>query len=219
MRRFLVHQIREKEARKQCVSSRTHSSKRAKCETMHQWGYEKFLAEIGRDRALAWIASSKIKSIPDPFTGSEEPEMRTYFVPSHAEFFEQTNKVSRSISVATNACEVDVQDMDVLQDIGPGSWTDVSLKREPQSDEDKLKQRVNEFLAKPVTLLRTLQDQSNVVKVLISEVCKNKLSQLSGDLGRFSSEAGQGHQSCRKVSHVSASALRHSEVAQDGRQT
>ena len=56
----------KKEARKQCVSSRTHSSKRAKCETMHQWGYEKFLAEIGRDRALAWIASGKIKSIPDP---------------------------------------------------------------------------------------------------------------------------------------------------------
>ena len=88
MRRFLVYQIQEKEAHKQCVSSRTHSSKRAKCETMHQWGYEKFLAEIGRDRALAWIASGKIKSIPDPFTGSEEPEMRTYFVPSHAEIFE-----------------------------------------------------------------------------------------------------------------------------------
>ena len=65
----------------------------------------------------------------------------------------------------------------------PGSSTDVSLKREPQSDEDKLNQRVNEFLAKPVTLLRTLQDQSNAVKVLISEASKNKfLSQLSGDL-------------------------------------
>ena len=193
MRRFLVYQIREKEARKQCVSSRTHSSKRAKCETMHQWGYEKFLAEIGRDRALAWIASGKIKSIPDPFTGSEEPEMRTYFVPSHAEISEQTNKVSRSISAATSACEVDVQDMDVLQDIGPGSSTDVSLKREPQSDEDKLNQRVNEFLAKPVTLLRTLQDQSNAVKVLISEASKNKiLSQLSWRPRRFSSEAGSG---------------------------
>ena len=135
-----------------------------------------------------WLAlrAARSKSIPDPFTGSEEPEMRTYFVPSHAEFFEQTNKVSRSISAATNACEVDVQDMDVLQDIGPGSSTDVSLKREPQSDEGKLNQRVNEFLAKPVTLLRTLQDQSNAVKVLISEASKNKfLSQLSGDLDAF----------------------------------
>ena len=59
--------------------------------------------------------------------------------------------------------------MDVLQDIGLGSSTDVSLKRELESDEDKLNQRVNEFLAKPVTLFRTLQDQSNAVKVLTSE--------------------------------------------------
>ena len=42
---------------------------------------------------------------------------------------------------------------------------------------------MNEFLAKPVTLLRTMQDQCNAVKVLISEASKNKcLSQLSGDL-------------------------------------
>ena len=103
-------------------------------------------------------------------------------MPSHTEIFEETNKVSRSISAATNAYEVDVQDMDVLQDIGLVSSTDVSLKREPQSDEDKFKQKVNEFLAKPVTLLRTLQDQSNAVKVLISDASKNKfLSQLSGD--------------------------------------
>ena len=164
----------------------THGNEHAKCETLHQWGYEKFLAEIGRDRALAWIASDKIKSIPDPFTGSEVPEMRTNFVPSHAGIFEQANKVSRSTTTATNACEVDVQDMDVLQDIGPGSSTDVSLKREPQADEDNFNQRVNEFLVKPVTLLRTLQDQSNAVKVLISEVSKNKfLFQISGDLDAF----------------------------------
>ena len=76
--------------------------------------------------------------------------------------------------------------MDVLQDIGPGSSTDVSLKREPQSDEDKFNRRVNEFLAKPVTLLRTLQDQSNAITVLISEVSKNKFFfQLSGDLDAF----------------------------------
>ena len=186
MRRFLVYEIREKETRKQCVSSRTHSNKRAKCETLHEWGYEKFLAEIGRDRALAWIASDKIKSIPDPFTVSEVPEMRTYFVPSHAGIFEQANKVSRSITTAANACEVDVQDMDVLQDTGPGSSTDVLLKREPQSDEDKFNRRVNEFLAKPVTLLRTLQDQSNAITVLISEASKNKfLFQLSGDINAF----------------------------------
>ena len=123
MRRFLVYQIRDKEARKQCVSSRTHGNKRVKCETMHQWCYEKFLAEIGRDRALAWNASGKFESIPDPFTGSEEPEMRTYFVPSHKEIFKETNRGSRSISAATDACEVDVQDMDVLQDIGPASST------------------------------------------------------------------------------------------------
>ena len=37
-----------------------------------------------------------------------------------------------------------------------------------------------------MTLLRTLQDQSNAVKVLISEASKNKfLSQLSGDLDAF----------------------------------
>ena len=108
--------------------------------------------------------------------------MRTYFVPSHAEIFELTNKVSRSVTLATNAYEVDVQEMDVLQDIGLGSSTDVPLKREPQSDEDKFNLRVNEFLAKLVTLFCTLQDQSNAVKVLISEASKNKfLSQLSGD--------------------------------------
>ena len=67
---------------------------------------------------------------------------------------------------------------------------------------------MNEFLAKPVTLLRTLQDQSNAIKVLISEASKDKfLFQLSGDLDAFSSQAGEGHQSCRRVSHVSASAL------------
>ena len=82
MRRFLVYQIREKETRKQCVSSWTHSNEHGKCETLHQWSYEKFLAEIGRDRALAWIASDKIKSIPDPVTVSEVTEIRTYFVPS-----------------------------------------------------------------------------------------------------------------------------------------
>ena len=169
MRRFLVYQIRDKESRNQCVSSRKHSNKRAKCETMPQW-------EIGRGRASAWISSGKIKSIPDLSTGSEEPEMLAYFVPSHAEIFEETNKVSRSISNATNACEVDVQDMDVLQDNGPGSSTDVSLKR----DGDKFNQRVNEFLAKPVVLLHTLQDQSNAVKVLISEASKNKFLRVRG---------------------------------------
>ena len=65
MRRFLVYQIRDEESRKQCVSSRTPNIKRAKCETLHPWGYEKFLANFGRDRALAWIASCKLKSIPD----------------------------------------------------------------------------------------------------------------------------------------------------------
>ena len=208
MRRFLVYQIREKETGKRCVSSKTHSNKRAKCEALHEWGYEKFLAEIGRDRALAWIASDKIKSIPDPFAGSEVPEMRTYFVPRHAGIFEQANKVSRSITAATNACEVDVQDMDVLQDFGPGSSTDVSLKREPQSDEDKFNRRVNEFLAKPVTLLRTLQDQKQCnhgldlgsfqEQVFVSDLWRPR---------RFSSEAGKGHRSCRRVIHVSASAL------------
>ena len=156
------------------------------CETLHQWGLREVLCSIGRERALAWIASGKIKSILDLFTGSEEPEMRTYFVPSHAAIYEQAKEVSRSITSATNACEVDVQDMDVLQDIGLGSSTDFPLKREPQSDEDKCNQRVNEFLAKLVTLLRTLQDQSNAVKALILEASKNKfVSQLSGDFDAF----------------------------------
>ena len=99
-----------------------------------------------------------------------------------------------------------------LQDIGPGSSTDVSLKRESQSDEDKLNQRVNEFLAKPVTLLRTLQDQSNAVKVLISEASKNKflvLSSLATSTLFFGSWSGSSKLS-KRVSHVSASALRHS---------
>ena len=112
--------------------------------------------------------------------------MRTENVPSHAEILELANKLSRSITTATNACEVDVQDMDVLQIIGSGSSTDVPLKRGPQSDEEKINQRVNEFLAKPVTRLRTLQDRSNAIKVLISEASKNKcVSQLSGDLDPF----------------------------------
>ena len=69
----------------------------------------------------------------------------------------------------------------MLQDIEPGSSTDAPLKREPQSDEDKVKQRV-----KAVTLLRTLQDQSNAIKVLLSESSENKfLSQLTGDLDAF----------------------------------
>ena len=46
--------------------------------TVHEWGHEKFLAEVGRDRAEAWIQSDKVKSIPDPVTGSTEPEIRAF---------------------------------------------------------------------------------------------------------------------------------------------
>ena len=50
----------------------------------------------------------------------------------------------------------------------------------------KFNQKVNGFLAKPMTLLRTLEDQSNAFKVLISEASTNKfLFRLPGDLDAF----------------------------------
>ena len=84
MRRFLVCQISDKEAHKQCVSSRTHSNQRAKCETMHQWSYAAIELWLGLRAARSKV--SPVLSLSS-----------------------KRNKVSRSISAATNACEVDVQ--------------------------------------------------------------------------------------------------------------
>ena len=187
MRRFWVYQIREKEARKKCVSSRTHSNKRAKCvrHCIHG-GYEKFFAALAVNEH--WLGLRAARSKVSLILSLAPKSQRCAHILCQAtqQSMSRQTEVSRSITSATNACEVDVQDMDVLQDIGLGSSTDLPLKREPQSDKDKCNQRVNEFLAKLVTLLRTLQDQSNAFKALILEASKNKfVSQLSGDFDAF----------------------------------
>ena len=69
---FLVHQFRQKDAKRVVKSQETHGKTKDDVDLVYQWSAAKMRQELGEAKAEAWMSSDKLRWEKDEVTGSED---------------------------------------------------------------------------------------------------------------------------------------------------
>lgn len=150
LEKFLIFQTRQKNAKKQLVSTRETVQGKTTFIDHHWWAMEKMDGEVGPAKAKHWRESGKLFSRPDSLTGSKDPQHIEYCVPVHWESVSEQDLRTLKLNMESEATEDDVglfttaMDTFALTDAsGSGSQVDpasIKVKTEPGEEATQAKE-------------------------------------------------------------------------------
>ena len=162
---FLVHQMRQKEARKEVVNNRSVSSEKESHTEYHEWSEEKMNSEMGAAKAEGLRKSGKLNFQPCSITKSTEKHMIEWIVPKN--WKSQIERDNMSLQFQSTAEAAD-SDLALLGETAKEPLPEV--KKEPLTETQKLAIRITEFNNTKQQVLRKFQDMEVSAKSVATRV-------------------------------------------------
>jgi hypothetical protein len=173
LKKFMIHQMRSKEAEQKVISSHKISSVKSEVTKDHEWSSEQMDKELGSIRGETLRESKRLVSHSCPLTGSDEPHMRIWIVPQ-SYILKSENKIhAMNVEAKSDLNEEDYNALCKMEDVGaaPSSSADgavnadgvpgfvavaastIDVKLEPTPEN-----RIEKFNANNQTILKNFQE-------------------------------------------------------------
>ncbi|CAK0793851.1 unnamed protein product, partial [Prorocentrum cordatum] len=176
LEKFLVHQLRCKDAEKKSPSEKTKKTSNITYNDVQWMSQDKMDAELGEAKAKHWRECGKLRSRPDRLTGSTDPLLVEWPVPTEWQRMSDEDIHAFMLQVSGDADEEDLATFNSAM----AASSDVKIKEEPETETTKMDKRVEELRAGVQDKLRVYHDMHADAKVI-----KTKIG-ASSDNGKYS---------------------------------